>query len=344
MLPDAQEGRKERSIDSDFKWTDVLISNEAGSGDVMRLYQRRTLLYYGCVAGSGLLAFYKLQNPSLRAAGVGLLFPGAGLLAVGTVPSVTAFLISTALVPVVMFLWFACGGIAFPILLWSGSTVLAALLARDSVFELSAPLWVTLLSILALYTRQKWNESYEAAKERAKTRNGYLIEAVQKIQTASAPEPSTREVSERELRFVQWMLELGLAGKDDWSHHDVIDQFQTSSIRYQLYDAIAGLGVYQAIVPNFHGVLSEAQRNLIEKSLTTKVMGFWKWESILGKFKFEDWDPIKKDNIVSLRIRRKVSATNMSRWSVVTFCKPQASIRRIPETTGTPKTEPSCLR
>lgn len=25
---------------------------------------------------------------------------------------------------------------------------------------------------------------------------------------------------------------------------------------------------------------------------------YWKWESIFGKLKFSDWDPIKKDNIV----------------------------------------------
>lgn len=27
---------------------------------------------------------------------------------------------------------------------------------------------------------------------------------------------------------------------------------------------------------------------------------FWKWESIFGRFTLSDWNPIKKDNIVSV--------------------------------------------
>ncbi len=41
--------------------------------------------------------------------------------------------------------------------------------------------------------------------------------------------------------------------------------------------------------PNFHGYLSEAMRRCIEKSLTERVVGFWKYESSWGKFKFSDW-------------------------------------------------------
>jgi len=80
-------------------------------------------------------------------------------------------------------------------------------------------------------------------------------------------------MDERTLRFTQWFIELGLTDKDDWSYHDVIDQFQTSAIRYQLYETVSDLGMYQYIfAPNFHGYLSQAQRNVIEKSLTEKVV------------------------------------------------------------------------
>ena len=95
------------------------------------------------------------------------------------------------------------------------------------------------------------------------------------------------------------MIELGRTAKDDFSYHDVIDQFQTSAIRYQLYEAVSDLGVYQFIyAPNFHGYVSEAMRNTIEKSLTEKVVGFWKWESLWGKFNATNWDPIIKDDIM----------------------------------------------
>jgi hypothetical protein len=89
-------------------------------------------MQYAGLAAAGLSAFYKLDSPSLRAAGLGLLFPGAGLIAVGTIPSILTFIVSTALIPVVLFAWFGAGGVAFPLLLWTGTSILAAVLARDS--------------------------------------------------------------------------------------------------------------------------------------------------------------------------------------------------------------------
>jgi len=257
-------------------------------------------MQYACLATAGLLAFYRLENPRLRAAALGLLFPGAGLIAVCTIPALVAFVVSTALIPLVLFAWFGCGGVTFPIVLWSGTALLAAALARGSVLELAAPLWVaTYISGIA-YIALKSNAADAKAQQKRVHRNDYLVDAVERIHTATAPQPGTRELSERDVRFLQWVLEMGLSDKNDWSHHDIIDQFQTSAIRYQLYDGVCSLGTYQYIfAPNFHGYLSQAQRNLIEKSLTQKVMNFWKWESILGKFKTSDWDPIKKDDIVS---------------------------------------------
>jgi len=79
----------------------------------------------------------------------------------------------------------------------------------------------------------------------------------------------------------------------------VIDQFQTGAVRYQLYGVVDVLSLYQChYAPGFHGYLSRASKNCIEKSLQKRIMSYWKWESIFGKFKFSDWDPIKKDNIM----------------------------------------------
>lgn len=235
---------------------DVLIPGDVGSGLVKRHYQKRTVMQYACLAVAGLLAFYRLENPRLRAAGLGLLFPGAGLIAVCTVPAIIAFIVSTALIPLVLFAWFGCGGVSFPIVLWSGTVLLAAALARGSVLELAGPLWVAICVIGITFMATKSNAANVEAREKRVRRNEYLVDAVELIHTAEAPKHGTREASERDLRFVQWILEMGLADKDDWSHHDVIDQFQTSAIRYQLYDGICSLGTYQYIfAPNFHGYL-----------------------------------------------------------------------------------------
>ncbi|KAK4545096.1 hypothetical protein LTR36_003647 [Oleoguttula mirabilis] len=290
----------EYSFVGGFRWKDVLIPSDVATGRTKWYYQRRTLLQYATVASVGLLAFYQLENPSLRAAGLGLLFPGAGLVAVCTIPALISFLLSTCAIPFALFAWFGCGGVAFPIFLWVGTTVLAAGLARQSVLEQAGVIWTAICVFGVSYVSWQTRAGNAEGREKRQKRNEYLVDAVQQNQAAAAQsQPGSREVDETTLRFLQWTLELGLSGKTDFSYHDVIDQFQTSAIRYQLYEAVSGLGCYQHVyAPNFHGYCSLAQRNIIEKSLTKKVMGFWKWESMVGKFNVTDWDPCYKDNIM----------------------------------------------
>ena len=199
-----------------------------------------------------------------------------------------------------MFAWFGAGGLFFPIALWSGSTILAALLAGDSLLELAAPVWAAICLGGISYITFLTHAANAEAREKRQRRNRYLIDSVRKTQQAAKrPLPGSRELDSHLLRFVQWLLELGLSPKDDFSYHDVIDQFQTSAIRYQLYETVSDLGMYQYIyTPNFHGYLSQAQRNCIEKSLTERVVGFWRWESAWGKFKFSDLDPCREDDIM----------------------------------------------
>ncbi|KAF2465390.1 uncharacterized protein BDR25DRAFT_379089 [Lindgomyces ingoldianus] len=295
----------QESLVGGFEWKGcnseyVLILDNVGRGTVKWWYQRRTLAQYACIAGLGLYTFYNAKSPKVRAAALGLLFPGAGLVGVFTIPSLLAFVVSTAAIPVCLFAWFGAGGILFPILLWSSTAGLAASLARSSLLEIAAPLWTAVCAIGIAYIAQQTLAANRQASKKRELRNQYLIGSVQESQAgAKVSKPGSRELDLRMLRFVQWELEVGLAGMDDFSHHDIIDQFQTSAIRYQLYGTQNDLGMYQYIyAPNFHGYLSKAQRNCIEKSLTERVVGFWKWESMWGKFNAHDWDPIVKDDIM----------------------------------------------
>ena len=209
------------------------------------------------------------------------MFPGAGLFAVGTIPSIVCFVLTLIGIPLVLFAWFGAGGLFFPIALWTGSAALAAVLARDTLIELSAPIWLAVcvggIAYIALQTQRANNE----AQSKRKFRNEYLIDTIRQSQAeAKKFPPGSRELDLRTLRFLQWQIELGLTSMDDFSYHDIIDQFQTSAIRYQLYETVSDVGLYQNIyAPNFHGYASKAQRNCIEKSMTERVMSFWKWES-----------------------------------------------------------------
>jgi hypothetical protein len=278
-----------------------LIPQQCGKGKAKRYYQTRTLVQYAFLTFTGLAVFYKIDDPQARVAGIGLLFPGAGFVAVCTIPSILALFLTLGAVPLILFMWFGCGGLIFPILLWVGSDLLAVALARDTVLEAAGPI-VTVACILGItYVTWQTQTANQEAEKRREQRNAYLVNAVQENQAKAqpAPPPGSREADERTLRFLQWVLELGLSPIDDFSYHDVIDQFQTSAIRYQLYQGIYELTAYQNhYCPNFHGYLSKAERGLIEKSMSKRVMNFWKWESLMGKFTL-DWDPVKEDNIVS---------------------------------------------
>lgn len=224
----------------------------------------------------GLTVFFKAENARLRVAGLGLLFPGAGFVALGTIPAFIALVLTLVGVPVSLFLWFGCGGLAFPIALWSGSLLFSVILAEDAVVESAGALVTTFCALGLTYLTWRTQMANREAERRRDKRNTFLADAVNRNQTAAAapPAPGSREADERTLRFLQWVLEMGLTPKDDFTYHDVIDQFQTAAIRYQLYQSVYELCMFQGnYCPNFHGYLSRASRGLIEKSLREKVMG-----------------------------------------------------------------------
>ncbi|RSL53239.1 hypothetical protein CEP54_010521 [Fusarium duplospermum] len=275
--------RQEEPV-GDFGWgpwtiQDVLIPANAGRGLVKKYHQRRTLYY----------------NTTYRAAALGFLFPGAGFTAVATFTSAAAFLLTAALIPVTIFIWFAMGGIFFPIALWVDSSIAAGYMATDTLFESSALLWAAFCYTGIFWFMSNARSLNAAGYSKAQERNKYLVQAVQEqMENATpAPAPGSRELSLETLRHVQHMLERGLSPRDDFSFHDVIDQFQTGAVRYQLYGVVDVLSLYQChYAPGFHGYLSKASQNCIEKSF------YWKWESIFGRFTLSDWDPIKKDNVM----------------------------------------------
>lgn len=242
---------------------------------VKKYHQRRTLYQYTALSLSGLWAFYNLKNTAYRATALGFLFPGAGFTAVATVSSAAAFLLTLVLIPVTIFVWFAMGGIAFPIVLWLGSSIAAGYMATDSLFEPSALCWVVLCYSGIFWLMSNARSLNAAGYTKAQERNKYLVGAVEEqlANASPAPEPGSRELSFETLRHVQHMLERGLSPSDDFSYHDVIDQFQTGSVRYQLYGVVDVLSLYQChYAPGFHGYLSKASQNCIEKSLQKRIM------------------------------------------------------------------------
>ena len=248
------------------------------------------MFQYSALYVFGLWCFQNLNPPAARAAALGLLFPGAGLIAVGSIPSLLAFAVTLIGIPVTLFVWFAMGGVLFPLLLWFGSAALAAALAQDTLVSQAGVFWATLCLAMVSWAVWKSAQINAQGKTTQQRRNTWLPEKVkeQAANAVPAPAPGSREVDLRTLRFVQHMIERGLTPHDNLSYHDVIDQFQTGAVRYQLYGVCDSLSLYLThYCPGFHGYAAEACRNVIEKSTTKRIMSYWKWERWTGKFTTE---------------------------------------------------------
>lgn len=219
--------------------------------------------------------------------GLACLFPGAGFLAVGGFLGAIGLILSVAAVPLSIFAWFGAGGLAFILANWIIPGLVAAAIVGDRIWEPAAPVVITVILISITYglvTARK-----QTAKERRLqvSRNKLLEKAdVEWSQRATAADDSEiRELKKTELQQLQHFVEACFQKTGDWSNFTRIDQFQTSALRYQLYDlqwTMAYVQKYYA--PNFHGYLKTAQERAIEKSTEEDVMGYWKWESLWGKF------------------------------------------------------------
>src|SRR5690606_25470046 len=96
----------------------------------------------------------------------------------------------------------------------------------------------------------------------------------------------------------RFVLDRALQPINGFSGFDVVEQFQTSAIRYQIFFMLYVLNVLQyAYTPNFHGHVSEAQRNLIEKTTLRRVWCYWVSEAMWGRLSRRT-APVVRDNIM----------------------------------------------
>lgn len=268
-------------------------------GPVTAARQRRTALVYGAVWLLGLVAFLS-SSPALQAAGIGLWMPGAGFVAVGGW-AVLLFPLTLALFVVSLVAWFWAGMVLAPLTIWGGSALLAAAMAGEPAGA-TAPAAVALCMAGTAYLfRRRTQTKREAALEKRKARAGFVAESLAEVnwRAAELPDPTTRELSADDLASLRYILDRALQPIEKFDGFDVIDQFQPAALRYQINHMGFALGVAQgAYVPNFHGYMRQAQRNLIDKYLLRKVWGYWVYESCWGHLNFSNFDPAAKDNIM----------------------------------------------
>jgi hypothetical protein len=143
--------------------------------------------------------------------------------------------------------------------------------------------------------------SHRAAVARRDRRNAHLrsVAAREPAIPPRLPEPHVEpELTPDELALVRFALDRALQPVDRWDGFDRIEQFQTSSVRYQVTTLGHALSTLQyARTPAFHGYLSAAQRNLIDKWQERICWAYWEKESAWGHLR-RNADPVPRDNIM----------------------------------------------
>jgi hypothetical protein len=278
---------------------DAPLDDLYGSAPVSRRLMRRAAVVYAFVVALGLAPWLLQSPPAYQSAGLGLLFPGAGFLAAGGW-AYLLFPVTVLLVLIAAGLMLLTANVLAVLVVWLGAAWLAGALTGISIVPAS-PYLVLGITLAFLFWRiAKHRTAVATELEHRSLRNAYLARAEREVleRAVPAPQPGTRELSAEDLAFVRYALDRGLQPPESFNGFNVIEQFQTSSIRYQINNLLWALQVMQChYMPNFHGYLSEAQRNLIDKLTVPKVWKWWRWESLWGNFSFNA-DPISKDNIM----------------------------------------------
>jgi hypothetical protein len=270
-------------------------------GPVTTRKLRRTVAGYLAVATAGTVLARLAGRNRAANLGTGLVAPGAGYLAAGK-PG--RFLATQAGFAGSLALWLGSGNVLAPLAVWS-ATALAGL--RHDVRSPRAATAVPLAAAAALGLAAGARErGYGKAIARREKRNAYLRElgagsapsrpAITFERTVAAPD--VPELTEEQLGLARFALDRALQPVPEFEGYDKIEQFQTSSIRYQVaVNGYALTALQYAHTPAFHGYLSLAQRNCIAKWQERICWAFWSKESLWGHLRYNP-NPIPRDDIM----------------------------------------------
>ncbi len=256
--------------------------------------QRRTLLAYAALCVVALVA--QAGGDRLAAAGLGLVFPGAGFLhwatggqAIGaflfTMLAMAAFGAATAK-------WFATGNAVLPPLVWLAAAGLAAwpdalgldagLVQPAAGLAIPVPLLAALAATLAIRPRASATSPIPA-----------LAPAGVRLR------PSGEEVSLDDLCRLRLLADRALQPVDRFDGFEWRDQFQTAAVRYQVNFIGYALALARRnYFPAATAWPAEAQARLLAKQGDPRLWRHWILENAWGNLRLGR-DPIPRGNIMS---------------------------------------------
>jgi hypothetical protein len=276
-------------------------------GPVTTRRLRRTLAGYLALAAGGTIVCRAMRRKGAANLGAGLIAPGAGYLGAGKPGRFLATQLGFA---GSLGLWLGSGNVLAPLTVWGATAI------ESGRHEVRAPWANKIVPVAAggalgaaLAARKR---AYRRGVQVRDRRNAYLRElGASEATTAAAANtihvqrdrsavtaPSVLELTEDQLAQTRFALDRALQPVEQFEGYDRIEQFQTSSIRYQVaVNGYALTGVQYAHTPAFHGYLSQAQRNTIDKWQERVCWQFWSKESLWGHLRYNP-NPIPRDDIM----------------------------------------------
>lgn len=265
--------------------------------------QWRTRMMYAIVCAFGVLPILLGGPPQLKAFGLGLLFPGAGMFYPGNeavLVNALWFAATMVLFSIAFVIWFGSGNVLAPLAVWLGAAAFGALRATEPGND-----WLVAVPIAGAVTFAVVNwfkalRHLKASQSEIANRNARLAEAVVPARPRFIPEKQFvgEELDQDQLEHLRYGLEGALQPIDSFWGFDRTEQFQLSATRYQINSLAYMLAnAHYSRMPAFHGYMAQAQRNLIEKMLVPEVWRYWRTENRWGNLS-NNADPVIRDNIM----------------------------------------------
>ena len=322
--------------------TALIPPRHSAHGPVTTARRRRTAALYAALflVGTALAVFG--GSPNMTALGLGLLVPGGGFLsyAAGDPLQVSTH-VGMALGTMSLFggalvAWFGSGNVVGLVAVWLGSAAWAAGMTHCETWPQAV---IVVPSVIAMGACLQWliaRQQFRRALNRRSARNDFLqaTHAVETPTSAVDGLPLVDELSREDVSAMRFLFDRALQPVDEFNGYSWIEQFQTSSMRYQLMMTSYVLSLTQSTrLPAFRGYLSTAQRNLIEKTKLPRVWSYWKYENAFGNLRLgaDPMAPDTHDNVMysgwfAAMVGMYASNTGDDRYSApgsITLCGPR---------------------
>jgi hypothetical protein len=268
-------------------------------GPISRRLLTRLAILLVIVEGVGAWLTFGPGGPRSRAAGLSLVFPGAGFLH-AALPGL--FVLTLALLAVAVIVWWgASAHFAIP-LVWFGSAGAAAALAHGpKLFTDRNTTWTWAIVVAYVLAVASVATAITKFERRYRSKLANVPEINEYLRTAVPPTPfrMQRSAAPMDVELLRWCYAIACQPDDELVGLDWGEQFHSGTqSRYQLNALCWALSLYVAnFVPNAPGQVEAALVKLIQKHTDLRVWGYWRTLNLLGNFD-PNPDPIARDNIM----------------------------------------------